>query len=98
MVEVRVQEPSSTTSSTSSSNSRAQSGVPNTGVQLGPRQTPGHQDPQGVIEGGSGATAKPIQSKERIFTRENSVTSSPGTQHTAVMFIIAALNKILGDK
>ena len=97
MVEVRVQEPSSTTSSTSSSSSRAQPGVPNTGVQLGPQQTPGHHDHQ-VIEGSSGAAAKPIQSKERIFTRENSVTSSPGTQHTAVMFIIAALNKILGDK
>ena len=94
MVEVRVQEPSSTTSSTSSTSSRAQPGVPNTGVQ----HTPGHQDPQGVIEGSSGVAAKPIHSKERIYTRENSVTSSPGTQHTAVMFIIAALNKILGDK
>ena len=92
MVEVRVQEPSSTTSSTSSSSSRAQPGAPNTGV------TPGHQNHQGAIEGSSGGAAKPIQSKERIFTRENSVTSSPGTQHTAVMFIIAALNKILGDK
>jgi hypothetical protein len=51
-----------------------------------------------VIESSSGAAAKSNQSKERIFTRENSVTSSPGTQHTAVMFIIAALNKILGDK
>ena len=97
MVEVRVQEPSSTTSSTSSStNSRANPGPPNTGVHLGPQETP--QDTQGVIEGSSSVAAKPIHSKERIFTRENSVTSSPGTQHTAVMFIIAALNKILGDK
>ena len=97
MVEVRVQEPSSTTSSTSSStNSRANPGPPNTGFQLGPQETA--QDTQGVIEGSSGVAAKPIHSKERIFTRENSVTSSPGTQHTAVMFIIAALNKILGDK
>ena len=93
MVEVRVQEPSSTTSTRTS---RAQPGPPNTGVQLGPQETP--QDPQGVIESSSGAAAKSNQSKERIFTRENSVTSSPGTQHTAVMFIIAALNKILGDK
>ena len=93
MVEVRVQEPSSTTSTRTS---RAQPGPPNTGVQLGPQETP--QDPQGVTEGSSGAAAKSNQSKERKFTRENSVTSSPGTQHTAVMFIIAALNKILGDK
>ena len=86
MEEVRVQEPSCTTSSaTSSTSSRAQPGPSNTGVQLGPQETPG-------------ATGKPNQSKERIFTRENSVTSSPGTQHTAVMFIIGALNKILGDK
>ena len=85
MVEVRVQEPSSTTSSTTSTSSRAQPGPPDIGVHLGPQETPG-------------ATAKPNQSKERAFTRENSVTSSPGTQHTAVMFIIAALNKILGDK
>ena len=89
MVEVRVQEPSSTTSS----RNRAQPGPPNTGVQLGPQETP--RDPQGVIEGSSGAAAKSNQSRERIFRREN---SSPGTQHTAVMFIIAALNKILGDK
>jgi len=89
MVEVRVQEPSSTTST---SNSRAQVGPPGTpGTTQGPPGTPTTGTQPGLVEGSEGG-------RERIFTRENSVNSSPGTQHTAVMFIIAALNKILGDK
>ena len=89
MVEVRVQEPSSTTST---SNSRAQVGPPGTpGTTQGPPGTPTTGAQPGLVEGSEAG-------RERIFTRENSVNSSPGTQHTAVMFIIAALNKILGDK
>ena len=86
MVEVRVQEPSSITSTSSS---RSQVGPP--GTTQGPPGSPTTGTQPGLVEGSEGG-------RERIFTRENSVNSSPGTQHTAVMFIIAALNKILGDK